>query len=157
MNKKFKIYIVLLVNLIMLVLFVTLWMMRSREISWEGDYYGEEYTHGENGVDSYDRLAVALHIEDLGEKWHIELEIKRYLGSKTGLDVTVLNIISNETDVQKQSADREIHFSLPSFPHMEDTMYVIIKKESENRISIKYAEQDKEWGEASSIYLMERN
>ena len=126
-----------------ILLLFCLGMICAREISWEGDYFVDEYTYGESGEGSYRRQVIELHIEE-AEELHIRLEARIYFGQEAGLDVTVWNIISNEAKVPKQSKNTQISFSMPAFPDMEEIIYVVLERDGKDGVRIKYSFQETE-------------
>ena len=126
-----------------ILLLFCLGMIRARRISWEGDYFVDEYTYGESGEGSYRRQVIELHIEE-AEELHIRLGARTYFGQVTGLDVTVWNIISNEAEVPKQSKDTQISFSMPAFPDREEIVYVVLERDGKNGVRIKYSFRETE-------------
>ncbi len=126
-----------------ILLLFCLGMICTRRISWEGDFFVDEYTYGESGEGSYRRQVIELHIEE-AEELHIRLEARIYFGQEAGLDVTVWNIISNEAKVPKQSKNTQISFSMPAFPDMEEIIYVVLERDGKDGVRIKYSFQETE-------------
>ncbi|MCM1193577.1 MAG: hypothetical protein NC123_11470 [Butyrivibrio sp.] len=123
-------------------------MIYARRISWEGDYFVDEYTYGENGEGSYRRQVIELHIEET-EELRIRLEARIYLGQEASLDVTVWNIISNGAEVPKRSKDTQISFSMPPFPDSEEMLYVVLERNAEDSVRIKYSFRETELDDIS--------
>ena len=99
-KNKLKMYGIFSALAAAVLLLFCLGMIRARKISWEGDYFVDEYAYDENGEGSYRRQVIELHIEE-AEDLYIRLEARTYLGQEAGLDVIVWNIISNEVEVPK--------------------------------------------------------
>lgn len=144
MNKnKLKMYGIFSSLAAVILLLVCLGMICTRRMSWEGDYFVDEYTYGESGEGSYRRQVIELHIEE-AEELYIRLEARTYFGQEAGLDVTVWNIISNEAEVPKQSKDTQISFSMPPFPDREEMVYVVLERDAKDDVFIKYSFQETE-------------
>ncbi|MDE5819610.1 MAG: hypothetical protein K2N41_01390 [Lachnospiraceae bacterium] len=142
-KNKLKMYGIFFSLAAVILLLFCLGMICTRRISWEGDFFVDEYTYGESGEGSYRRQVIELHIEE-AEELHIRLEARIYFGQEAGLDVTVWNIISNEAKVPKQSKNTQISFSMPAFPDMEEIIYVVLERDGKDGVRIKYSFQETE-------------
>lgn len=145
-KNKLKIYGIFSFLAAVILLLFCLGMICARRISWEGDYFVDEYTYGESGEGSYRHQIIELHIEE-AEELRIRLEARTYLGQEAGLDVTVRNIISNEVEVPKRSKDTQISFSMPPFPDSEEMLYVVLERNAEDSVRIKYSFRETELDE----------
>lgn len=142
-RNKLKVYGIFSSLAAVILLLFCLGMICARRLSWEGDYFVDEYTYGENGEGSYRRQIIELHIEE-AEELHIRLEARTYFGQEAGLDVTVWDIISNEAEVPKQSKTTQISFSMPPFPDREEMIYVVLERDTKGGVRIKYSFQETE-------------
>lgn len=142
-KNKLKMYGIFSALAVAVLLLFCLGMIRARKISWEGDYFVDEYAYDENGEGSYRRQVIELHIEE-AEDLYIRLEARTYLGQEAGLDVIVWNIISNEVEVPKQSKDTQISFSMPPFPDGEEMIYVVLERNAKDGVRIKYSFRETE-------------
>ncbi|MBD5468916.1 MAG: hypothetical protein HDR21_12280 [Lachnospiraceae bacterium] len=147
-KNKLKMYGIFSFLVAVILLLFCLGRIFARRISWEGDYFVDEYTYGESGEGSYRRQVIELHIEE-AEELHIRLEARTYFGQEAGLDVTAWNIISNETEVPKQSKDTQISFSMPAFPDREEIIYVVLERDGKDGVRIKYSFLETELEEIS--------
>ena len=154
-KNKLKMYGIFSALAAAILLLFCLGMIRVRKISWEGDYFVDEYTYDENGEGSYRRQVIELHIEE-AEDLYIRLEARTYLGQEAGLDVIVWNIISNEVEVPKQSKDTQISFSMPPFPDGEEMIYVVLERNAKDGVRIKYSFRETELEEIPFMQLERR-
>ena len=154
-KNKLKMYGIFSALAAAILLLFCLGMIRVRKISWEGDYFVDEYIYDENGEGAYRRQVIELHIEE-AEDLYIRLEARTYLGQEAGLDVIVWNIISNEAEVPKQSKDTQISFSMPPFPDGEEMIYVVLEKNAKDGVRIKYSFQETELEEIPFMQLERR-
>ena len=154
-KNKLKMYGIFSSIAAVILLLFCLGMICARKISWEGDYFVDEYMYDENGEGSYRRQVIELHIEE-AEDLYIRLEARTYLGQEAGLDVIVWNIISNEAEVPKQSKDTQISFSMPSFPDSEEMIYVVLERNAKDGVRIKYSFRETELEEIPFMQLERR-
>lgn len=145
-KNKLRVYAIFFALAAVILLLFCLGMIRARRASWEGDYLVDESIYGENGEGSYRRQMIELHIEET-EELHIRLEAKIYIGQEDGLDATVWNIISNETDIPGQSNNSQISFSMPPFPDQDELIYVVVTRDAKDGVRIKYSFQESELAE----------
>ena len=154
-KNKLKMYGIFSALAVAVLLLFCLGMICARKISWEGDYFVDEYMYDENGEGSYRRQVIELHIEE-AEDLYIRLEARTYLGQEAGLDVIVWNIISNEAEVPKQSKDTQISFSMPPFPDGEEMIYVVLERNAKDGVRIKYSFRETELEEIPFMQLERR-
>ena len=154
-KNKLKMYGIFSALAVAVLLLFCLGMICARKISWEGDYFVDEYMYDENGEGSYRRQVIELHIEE-AEDLYIRLEARTYLGQEAGLDVIVWNIISNGVEVPRQSENTQISFSMPPFPDGEEMIYVVLERNAKDGVRIKYSFRETELEEIPFMQLERR-
>lgn len=153
MSKRDKSKVAFCTAFVLFFLCMILFILKSQQNPWEGKYYGEEYIYGQNGAESYECLSVSLEIEEIEEQWLIRVEVKRKLGSANGIDVVVLNIVSGETQISKQSEKGNVHFSMVTIPELEEKIFILLEKRSTDCISFKFSEQETGLEDESAVML----